>query len=311
MTSVPLLSTTHRRMLINESGIADEVIRERSYRSLDGANGFQELKALGFSTAQAKLRPGLLLPLHSTDGRQPLTVYRPDQPSLDRNGRLRKYLLPPGTSVRLDCPPRCQPSLADPGVPLWLTEGQKKADALASCGAVVVDLLGVWNFKGKNPLGGTTLLADFDYVGWNGRAVRLVFDNDILTLQSVRQALDRLSEHLRRRGATVRVVYLPPTPGKKLGVDDYLVDGHTLQDLEALIQAPRPQPQPAPSQVELLDSAPTCMRRPLALIDGRMYAAIWPYVKLTRTEALDKQGKVVRLATPEVTTEQRMLRVFN
>jgi len=41
-------------------------------------------------------------------------------------------------------------------------------------------------------------------------------------------------------------------------------------------------------------------------IDGRMYAAIWPYYKVTRTEALDKQGNVVRLATPEVTKEQRL-----
>jgi hypothetical protein len=57
-------------------------------------------------------------------------------------------------------------------------------------------------------------------------------------------------------------------------VDDFLVAGHTLQDLEALIEAPRPQPQPAPCQVEVLDSAPACMRRPLALIEGRTYAAI-------------------------------------
>ena len=79
-----------------------------------------------------------------------------------------------------------------------------------------------------------------------------------VTLQGVRQALERLSEHLRRKGATVRMVYLPAAAGKKIGVDDFLVAGHTLQDLEALIEAPRPQPQPAPSQVELLDEAPAC-----------------------------------------------------
>src|SRR3954451_24048445 len=44
-------------------------------------------------------------------------------------------------------------------------------------------------------------------------------------------------------------------------------------------------------------------------IDGRMYAAIWPYYKVTRTEALDKQGNVVRLATPEMTKEQRLFSV--
>ena len=163
-SAVPALTLEHYTMLAQESGIADEVIAERGYRSIDGASGYTDLKALGFSQAQARLTPGLLLPLHTTDGKQPLTIYRPDHPQPDANGRLRKYLLPKGASVRLDCPPRCQPLLADPTVPLWITEGQKKADALASHGAVALCLLGVWNFKGKNPLGGTTLLADWDYV---------------------------------------------------------------------------------------------------------------------------------------------------
>jgi hypothetical protein len=293
-------------MLAQESGITDTVIAERGYRSIDGASGYAELKGLGISQAQARLTPGLLLPLHTTDGKQFLTIYRPDHPQPDARGRLCKYLLPKGTSVRLDCPPRCQPLLADPTVPLWITEGQKKADALASHGAVALCLLGVWNFKGKNPLGGTTLLADFDYVAWNGREVRLVFDSDVVSLPNVRKAVERLTEHLRRKGAAVRMVYLPPVGGKKVGVDDYLVAGYTLQDLEGLIEAPRPQAQPAPCQIEVLDSAPACLRRPLALIDGRTYAAIWVYVKVTRTEFLDKQGDVVRLPQPEVTTEQRL-----
>src|SRR5712692_11791184 len=174
-----MLSDAHLRMLRDESGIAEEVIAERGYRSIEDASGYAELKALGFSKQQALQSSGLLLPLHATDGQQPLTIYRPDQPQPDANGRLRKYLVPKGVSVRLDCPPRCQPLLADPSIPLWLTEGQKKADALASHGAVALCLLGVWNFKGKNPLGGTTLLADFDYVAWNAREVRLVFDSDV------------------------------------------------------------------------------------------------------------------------------------
>jgi hypothetical protein len=300
------LTTAHYTMLAQESGIADEVIAERGYCSIDGASGYAELKALGFSQAQARLTPGLLLPLHTTDGKQPLAIYRPDHPQPDAKGRLRKYLLPKGAGVRLDCPPRCQPFLADPSTPLWITEGQKKADALASHGVVALCLLGVWNFKGKNPLGGTTLLVDWDYVALNGREIRLVFDSDVITIPEVRKAVERLTEHLSRKGAAVRMVYLPPVAGKKVGVDDYLVAGHTLQDLEALIEAPRPQPQPAPCQIEVLDSAPACIRRPLTLIDGRTYAAIWPYVKETRTETLDKQGNVVRLPQPEVTTEQRL-----
>jgi peptidoglycan/xylan/chitin deacetylase (PgdA/CDA1 family) len=92
-------------------------------------------------------------------------------------------------------------------IPLWLTEGQKKADSLASRGACAIALLGVWNFKGKNDFGGVTFLADFDHVAWNGRDVRIVFDNDMMRKPSVRKALERLTEHLQRKGATVSAVY--------------------------------------------------------------------------------------------------------
>ncbi|MGH7965778.1 MAG: hypothetical protein ACRERD_28840, partial [Candidatus Binatia bacterium] len=124
---------------------------------------------------------------------------------------------------------------------------------------------------------------------------------------AVRQALERLTEHLQRKGAHVLAVYLPHENGKKCGVDDYLTNGHTLQDLETLVEGPRPQPQPARPLVELLDTAPTTMHRPLALIDGHAYAAIWPHVRVTITETTDKAGNIVKLNLPQVTTERRLL----
>jgi hypothetical protein len=271
-----------------------------------------ELKRLGFPATHARLSPGLLLPLHTTDGQQPFSIFRPDTPDYDANHRPRKYLFPRGQSMRLDCPPRCHARMGDPATPLWITEGQKKADALASAGATALALLGVWNLKGKNAFGGVTVLADFDYVAWKdgtgkGRDVLVVYDSDLNTKPQIRKALERLTEHLSRRGATIRPVYLPADPNQKVGVDDYLAAGHTLTDLEALIQQPRPQPQPAPAAIELLECAPACMRRPLAMIQGRMYAAIWAYVRVTTTETLDTHGEVRRFAQPEVTTEQRLL----
>jgi Domain of unknown function (DUF3854) len=305
-SAVSALTPEHYAMLAQESGIVDAVILERGYHSIDGASGYAELKALGFSKQQATPSVGLLLPLHTTDGKQPLTIYRPDHPQPDANGRLRKYLLPKGAGVRLDCPPRCQPSLADPNIPLWLTEGQKKADALASHGAVPLCLLGVWNFKGKNPLGGTTFLADWDYVALNGREVRLVFDSDVVTLPGVRQALDRLTEHIRRKGATVRAVYLPADNGRKVGVDDYLVAGHTLQDLEALIEAPHLKPEPAKPVIELLPAPPKTLSRLLAWIDGHAYSVTWLPLKITITEYVNRQGEIEHVAQPQPKYEQRL-----
>ena len=296
-----ILSAVHLRVLREESGISDTVIEARGYRAVTDR---KKLSALGFSKRQLQ-PPDLLIPLHATDGSIPLYVFRPDKPR-EENGKVIKYEIPRGSGVRLDCPPVCCPLLPDPAIPLWITEGIKKADSLASRGACAVALLGVWNFKGKNPFGGTTFLADWDYIALDGRDVRIVFDSDLLLKPEVRKALERLTEHLQRKGAHVSAVYLPLENGKKCGVDDYLAQGHTISDLEALIEGPRPQPHAAPARTELLEDVPLAIRRPLALVGDRAYAAIWPHVRTTRTEDLDKQGNVIKLNPPSVKTQQRL-----
>jgi Domain of unknown function (DUF3854) len=150
-------------MLTTGSGILPEVIDERGYRSVLPPEGYAILKPHKFTREQANL-PGLLLPVWTTDRSNGLMVYRPDTPRLGKDGKPIKYEFPRNAGVRLDCPPRCQAKLADPSIPLWITEGEKKADALVSHGLCAIALLGVWNFKGRNPFGGTTLLANFDHI---------------------------------------------------------------------------------------------------------------------------------------------------
>jgi len=297
--------------MLRRSAISDAVIGQRGYRTITDPN---ELRVLGFSPAQCRV-PGLLLPLHGTDGSNSVCVYRPDNPRVvqeKRKGKLPdgtypcrtiKYEYPKGAPMRVDCPPACRPMLGDPRIPLWITEGQKKADALASLGQCAIALLGVWNFLGKNQHGGVTFLADFDYIALNGRDVRIVFDSDVMTKPEVRDALNRLTEHLQRKKATVTAVYLPNGKnGSKVGVDDYLAEGHTLADLEALVEAPRPAPKAAAPAVELLDSMPNAMTRPMALIGGMGYAATWLPARRTVTESVNKQGQIVRHNPPIVQT---------
>jgi len=106
---------------------------------------------------------------------------------------------------------------------------------LASRGVCAVTLTGVWNFKGRNSLGGTTILADFDYIALKKRECYICFDSDYLEKPSVSKAAARLGEHLRRKGAEVRIVYLPPGErGEKVGVDDFLVQGRSIDELKAL-----------------------------------------------------------------------------
>ncbi len=188
--SPALISRPYSRTISRPSSKA-QASRPRSslsggYRSILAPGGYAELKTHGFTRAQANL-PGLLIPLCTVDGQNGAMVYRPDTPRLGRDGKAIKYEFPKGASVRLDCPPRCWAMLGDPRTPLWLTEGMKKGDALASHGLCAIALLGVWNFKGRNPFGGTTLLSDFDYIAWKGRDVRIVFDSDVMTKPQVQQ----------------------------------------------------------------------------------------------------------------------------
>jgi hypothetical protein len=70
--------------------------------------------------------------------------------------------------------------------------------------------------------------------------------------------------------------------GQKVGVDDYL-QTHSLQDLEGLIEVPRPKPEPAKPAIELLPEPPKVLSWLLAWIDGHAYAATWLSLKITTT----------------------------
>jgi hypothetical protein len=162
--AIPQLLTEHLNHLSEGSGINTDVIKERGYRSLLGK---AELEKLGFTPAQQR-SPGILIPLWSVDGKEAGYQFRPDHPRTNNRGKPVKYESPTGSSNRIDCPPRCQKMIGNPQVPLWITEGSKKADALASRNACSISVTGVWGFKGKNQFGGITFLTDWDYVALKG-----------------------------------------------------------------------------------------------------------------------------------------------
>lgn len=217
---------------LQHSAISLELIKQRGYKSILGKT---DLKNAGFSKAQQRT-PGILIPLHGVDGTVYSYQYRPDNPRTDpKRDRSIKYENPTGSSVRLDVPPCCRAMLGDPSIPLWITEGIKKVDALASVGACAIGLTGVWGFKGKNILGGTTILADFDYIALKGRVVNILFDSDSSSNPHVIQAMTRLVEHLNRKGATTNILQLPAGPkGAKVGADDYLAAGHSIEEIKRL-----------------------------------------------------------------------------
>jgi hypothetical protein len=227
--SIPELLASHHEHL-TASGISDDVIKARGYKSI--LTG-KQLEPLGFTRSQRRA-PGILIPIYGPDGSPGDPVYRPDNPR-ELQGKAVKYESIPLGSLRLDVNPVNKDHRHDPGVELWITEGAKKADALASRGAYAINLNGVWGFKGRTKLGGTALLADFDLIAWQGRSVYLVFDSDVTTKPQVKDALERLKEHLKRKNAVGKIVLLPGELNghqQKVGVDDYLAAGHSIDELK-------------------------------------------------------------------------------
>jgi hypothetical protein len=190
-----------------------------------------ELERLGFGKAQRNV-PALLVPVYGPTGEISLYQSRPDEPRIGKRGKPVRYETPLGASMALDVHPVCRDQLGDPEVPLFITEGIKKGDALVSRDLCAVALIGVWNWRGTNGLGGKTALAEWEYIALNDRKVYVVFDSDVMEKKEVYAALSRLKSFLEHRGAKVLLIYLPAGEGgKKQGADDYLASAGTLKDL--------------------------------------------------------------------------------
>jgi len=186
-----ILNQDHLRMLLQESGISTEVAKTRGYRTVKTK---AELRRLGFSDSQCNV-PGLLISIHSPTGEISNYQFRPDQPHI-RDGKPVKDETPRGSRMTLDVHPFVRKKLGDPSIPLWITEGVKKGDALVSRGQCAVALLGVWNWRGTNEHGGKVALPEWEHIALNDRRVYIVFDSDVMLKPQVHAALARLKAFL-------------------------------------------------------------------------------------------------------------------
>ena len=234
------LSPEHLKMLVEERSIALPFVQQRGYRSLTHPDDVQDL---GFTKAQARTAPVLAIPLWDVHGQQPGWQIRPDSPRQFKDGRLGKYELPKGAHLILDVHPSVHPLLGDPHAPLWITEGVPKGDALASRGVCTIALGGVRGYRGTNEYGGKVILPDWEYVALNGRLVYVVYDSDIYQKPDVEAALKDLYRLLRDRAARPGLVCWPEAYRQsKIGVDDFFAQGHTLEELLAMVPPMGPLP---------------------------------------------------------------------
>ncbi len=214
-------------MLFEESAIEAAIAEARGYRTVQQK---VELERLRFGRAQRNV-PGLLIPIFSPGGEVVLHQSRPDKPRI-KDGKQIKYETPARSRMTIDVHPSMRNKVRDPSVPLWITEGIKKGDSLTSRGLCSVTLPGVWSWRGTNEQGGKTALPEWEEIALNGRPAYIVFDSDVMLKPQVHEAVRRLKGFLESRGAEVWVIYLPHGEGgKKQGVDDFFVAGHSVDDL--------------------------------------------------------------------------------
>ncbi len=233
-TPVPMeLSVEDRHSLEVGSALTPEVIAATGYATITES---KTLEALGFPRSQW-LPPLLLCPIRGADGEPVSYQIRPVQPRT-LHGKEQKYETRAKDRAAYHVNPTVRHLLRDLTATLYVTEGNKKADSLASHGECAIALTGVWNWRGTDEKGGNIALASFNDIAWKGkdadgnpihRRVVLVFDSDAMEKPGVNKALKSAGAYFTHRGAKVFYTYLPPAPdGGKTGVDDFFARGGTL-----------------------------------------------------------------------------------
>lgn len=219
---------------LSASEINDPVSAARGYRTLYGSEGdralLKELRIPRWAWRDESAFPGLLIPMYRVTGEVVAHQFKPAVPQqVGPEGKAQKYASPTGTPNHIDVPLTAGPDVQGGAVPLWITEGVKKADCLASRDRAVVAITGVWNWRNKM---GT--LGDWEDIPISGRPVVVCFDSDAREKRPVLLAMKRFGAWLESKGASeVRYLIVPGevdgTPVK--GVDDFFHAGGSMEGL--------------------------------------------------------------------------------
>lgn len=196
-------------------------------------------------------------PLTDFHGRMEWGCWKPAAPRLSSEGKPIKYEHPQGVPTRtfwLQVPAAIARSIAacanipeaeipqsvltgeegafwrwwqvEKRLPLFITEGVKKAACLLSAGVPAVALPGIWNGTTKAGV----LRDDLASQPLDGRTVVILFDHSDKERgqRDLRRAIRRLAHGLEQVSAAVEVAVLP---GPEKGIDDYLAAGRSLGDV--------------------------------------------------------------------------------
>ena len=216
----PSLSDHHAHLLYN-SGIHEALISARGYFTAETYDAMVKelqyplrIEYLHHQLEDYQRRfPALVLPQYSL-GHFSHVIIRPDQPRQQRkpNGQMRsiKYEQPAGVAPILDMLPMFLDELQDRHIPIWWTEGSRKADAIASHydDIIPISILGTWGWQRKSLDDDNLLLPAFDTLPVRDRVHVIALDEDMAWNEQVFHAGHMFKSRLLLRGATVGILNL-------------------------------------------------------------------------------------------------------
>jgi putative DNA primase/helicase len=265
-----LLSEKYYAELLN-SGLSDRDIIDCGFRSIDNKKECKRLTGYEMT--------GLVIPYFTATG-QPATrrngasFYRikPDWVVLDDSKEPPKYLSPKDEGSRPYFAPTYKywkKALQSSKIPFHITEGEKTAAKIGSCGFATIGLSGVTAFLDKSrrnehaeesalflvednedrgtessQLETSRVLPELEFLGdenmWMGRTVYITFDSDIIYKPQVKSAMKGLGTWLKSMGAYPYLVLLPTEINRdKNGADDFLFR-HGVEAYQKLIHSAEP-----------------------------------------------------------------------
>jgi hypothetical protein len=193
---------------------------------------FEPLLSADMALLKVQGYAGFKIPYLDLDGK-PTSFYRVRFLESTKSGfatftaeKDQRYAQPQKTINEVYLPPhvKWREYLANETAPLIITEGELKAACASKMGFPTWGLGGVWCFRSvENNL---PLLPIFDKVSFSGRPVYIIYDSDAATNYQVMLAENALARSVAKLGGEPFIVRLPPSeeePGKKVGLDDYLL----------------------------------------------------------------------------------------
>ena len=229
------ITSANFREYLHERAVFDEEIDARGYcwvnsgKPIDG----RFASVFGFPHRAG----GILIPLHPLLGGEAFHL-RDADPQLGKDGKALKFLTPSKQPNCLITSPlidktEFQQERAD----IVIVEGITRVDALAHYGIPALGITGVWNWRGRNPVGGKTAIADWEEVSIEGSNFLLAPDGDVSSNPDVYKAIERLQKFLlAKRAANVVVLELPDNQG----LDDWIAGNGPFEDKKALFVELKP-----------------------------------------------------------------------